>query len=134
MTLLERVLGGGAFQDMPGAIRQISDIPRPGKRIVILSAIELVDDCAYRIMAKDVAMESHNQYLRLHALIYTPGRAAHMPGVPIILSYQTLGIVPTILNIRNPLYATMRLEAYQELCRQGIYEPKGESGRIVLQL
>lgn len=120
---------------IPGAIYNPDDIPKVGEKIVILSLLDTVDDGAYEIIEKGIA-RSQKHYLRVHALAYTPGRAAHVDRTSgtALFSYQTLGIVPVAYSVMNPFYATLSLETYQQLCSQGVHEPKGQGGRDAVQL
>ena len=124
-----------SYGHIPGAIYNPDDIPQAGKKIVVLSLFDIIDDSAYEIIEKDIT-RSQKHYLLVKALAYTPGRAAHMDriGETALFSYQTLGIVPTIFSARCPFYATLSLETYQYFCDEGTYEPKGKGGRDALRL
>jgi len=120
---------------IPGAIYDPNDIPQEGKKIVILSLLDRVDDSAYEIVERGI-VRSQKHYLRVSALAYTPGRAAHVDWASetALFSYQTLGIVPAIFSVICPFYATLPLEMYQQLCSKGTHEPKGQGGRDALRL
>lgn len=135
----ERTFNGEFLQKVPGAIRDASEMPEIGTKIVIMSFTANTDDCAYSIVDKTGSFSK--QYVFLRALTYTPERAPHLcnpldPNTIHKFNYRTIGVSPIIVkDFRwSPYYVTMALRTYQELCKSGVHQPKGESGEAALNL